>query len=436
MPGITGITARVDGTDRSGTLRLRAEAPAFDWPRLFRAPIRLERAAADVRWKRDGAAWVISTRQASLAHAQAKAQLDLEFKYLEAGVSPVLNMTATVEDIDVTGVPQFLPVGRMNPRTIAWLDGAFGKGRAGNGKLSYRGPVKRFPFRNGEGDFTASVEASDITLDYFPGFAPLTMAEGTAEFHNASIGAKLSSGRIAGLKLASTEFRMSDYKSPVLDIVGSGNGDLGRALVYVQESPLGPRLGTAFMGLSGSGPARYAVKLLLPIMARNAQPPAAMPRKMDYEVRADLDAVTVASTVLRAPAQAVTGKFTLHNQEISLDGVRGTFLDGPFELTASPGRHEPRRACRHGIHCAGHRGRRALASIHRVARGDPHGRGRTLGTAWPRRKAQRLVAVAGAARRQQHARGSANLRAEALRESRRGNAPDTCAPRHSRQSAE
>ena len=68
---------------------------------------------------------MISTRQASLAHAQAKAQLDLEFKYLEAGVSPVLNMTATVEDIDVTGVPQFLPVGRMNPRTIAWLDGAF-----------------------------------------------------------------------------------------------------------------------------------------------------------------------------------------------------------------------------------------------------------------------------------------------------------------------
>ena len=269
MPGITGITARVDGTDRSGTLRLRAEAPAFDWPRLFRAPIRLERATADVRWKRDGAAWVISTRQASLAHAQAKAQLDLEFKYLEAGVSPVLNMSATVEDIDVTGVPQFLPVGRMNPRTIAWLDGAFGKGRAGNGKLSYRGPVKRFPFRDGEGEFTASVEASDITLDYFPGFAPLTMAEGTAEFHNASIGAKLSSGRIAGLKLASTEFRMADYKSPVLDIVGSGNGDLGGALVYVQESPLGPRLGTAFMGLSGSGPARYAVKLLLPIMARN-----------------------------------------------------------------------------------------------------------------------------------------------------------------------
>ena len=80
---------------------------------------------------------------------------------------------------------------------------------------------------------------------------------------------------------------------------------------------------------------------------------------MDYQVRADLDAVTVASPVLRAPAQAVTGKFTLHNQEISLDGVRGTFLDGPFELTASPGRHEPRRACRHGIHCAGHRGRRA-----------------------------------------------------------------------------
>ena len=58
-------------------------------------------------------------------------------------------MSATVEDIDVTSVPQFLPVGRMKERTIAWLDGAFKHGRATNGKLSFRGPVKKFPFREG-----------------------------------------------------------------------------------------------------------------------------------------------------------------------------------------------------------------------------------------------------------------------------------------------
>ena len=64
--------------------------------------------------------------------------------------------------------------------------------------------MRKFPFRDGEGDFTASADATNVTLDYYPGFAPLTNASGTAKFRNASIAADVASGELGGLKLSQT----------------------------------------------------------------------------------------------------------------------------------------------------------------------------------------------------------------------------------------
>ena len=128
----------------------------------------------------------------------------------------MLVLEAEVPEVDVSIVPSVVPVGRLRERTIAWLDRAFVRGIATNGRLSYRGPSRKFPFRGGEGDFTASADARDVTLDYYPGFAPVTGATGTARFHNASIEADVSVAALGGLKVSQATFAMADYKAPVL----------------------------------------------------------------------------------------------------------------------------------------------------------------------------------------------------------------------------
>ena len=339
FPGVSGVSLRLDGSDQRGTLQLRADQPVFEWPRMFREPLALERVTADGGWRREGAIWIASVKGARVLHRQGRAQVDVELGFERPGVSPILALTAEVPEVDVSLVPQVVPVGRLRERTIAWLDRAFVRGRATNGRLSYRGPVRKFPFRDGEGDFTASADATNVTLDYYPGFAPLVNASGTARFHNAAIEADVASGELGGLKLSQARFRMADYKAPILEIDGKAGGDLQQALGYVQASPLGPIVGKQFMGLTGSGPAQYQVKLSLPVISAEAlatMPTPPPPR--DYTVRAMLGGVTVALPALRAPAQRVQGTFELHNYEVNIAGLRGTILDGPFELSASPGR--------------------------------------------------------------------------------------------------
>ena len=93
------------------------------------------------------------------------------------------------------------------------------------------------------------------------------------------------------------------------------------------------------MSLSGNGPARYDVQLTLPAISTEALAGlAAPPPPRDYTVRAQLDGVNLTLPALRAPAQRVRGAFELHNYDIKVAGLRGTILDGPFELSATPGR--------------------------------------------------------------------------------------------------
>jgi len=326
-PGLRGLTARLSGTEQRGRLALTAQSPSFDWPRMFRTPIAIERADAEIDWRRDGPEWVVSSPKVAVALAGGTAEGSIEMRFARGRDYPQLVTEARVTGGDVRAVRDFLPAGRMRPTTYAWLAHAFTAGRLTGGYLSYRGPVRRFPFRQGEGEFKASATVEGMTLDYASGFTPLTDAAGTVDFHNASIRAQLRAGRAGELRLTAGEFMLADYRDPLLEIDASGSGDLGHALVLLQRSPLGPRLGDLFMDLSGSGAADFALALRLPTQR---------PEDNRYTVRAQLDSATVQWPILRSPVTRLSGDLEIREDAVVAKSLRGSYLDGPFELSARP----------------------------------------------------------------------------------------------------
>lgn len=327
-PGISALTATASGTDEHGRIGLRSSGLAFDLPRKFRGPIAGLAASGEIDWHRDGRAWVFGSKSVVVSQAGAQARGSFEFSFERAAVSPLLTLDAQVENFDVARVASVLPVDRFKPRTLAWLDGAFVQGRVEQGRVIYRGPVRKFPFRGGEGDFEATADVRGATLVYFDGFAPLAGATGKVRFHNAGLEARVSEAQVGGLRLARATVAIPDLKTPVIGVSADASGDLGHALEFLQQSPLGPRLGSQFMGLEGEGQADYVVDLRIP--TRDAA-------GRDYRVQAKLHSVTVSLPALRAPAERVSGDFELHNFAARAKSLRGTILDGPFELSVEPG---------------------------------------------------------------------------------------------------
>ena len=227
-----------------------------------------------------------------------------------------------------------MPVGRLRERTIAWLDRAFVRGSASNGRLSYRGPVRKFPFRHGEGDFTATADARDVTLDYYPGFAPLTRAAGRASSTTPRSRPTSPPAEIGGDALEATKFAMTDYKAPVLDIDARGRGDVRHGARVRAGQPARPAHRQAVHGLARQWPGRYDVTLLLPILSdeTRASLGAAAPRTRLLRAR-DARRRRRLVPALRAPAQTRHRRVrTAQRRRSRVPSLRGTILDGPFEL--------------------------------------------------------------------------------------------------------
>jgi uncharacterized protein (TIGR02099 family) len=326
-PGLTGLSARVSGTEERGRIALDARAPSFEWPRLFRSPLVPEHVQAQVDWRRDGADWVLASDDVDLRHAAGEARGRFELRLGAGPGGPLLVAEAEVPRLDIAALPQFLPVGRMQPRTVAWFEGAFLGGRASEGRLSYRGPVRRFPFRGGEGEFVAGARFEDVELRYYDGFPNLTGAAGRADFRNAATVAVLERGEVAGLAVGPARYSVDDYREPLVLLDATASGDLGRALTLLQRSPLGPSLGEQFMALGGEGAADYRLRLELPSQDPDAR---------RYTVTTRLRSATVRWPVLRAPVSRLSGELEIGERAVRTRSLRGTFLDGPFELTARP----------------------------------------------------------------------------------------------------
>ena len=327
-PGIAGLTGVVSGTDQRGRVALRSGALAFELPRMFREPISGAAVTADVDWRREGVQWVFASGPVRIAHPHARATGSFEYRYERPGVSPVLSMEVEVDGADVAYAGNVLPYGRLGTGAVSWLAPAFLGGRVEAGHVSYRGPTRSFPFRNGEGDFTATASLSGVAVDYFDGFAPLENGQGIVEFHNAGLVARLHGGEVGGLRLDHAEVGIADLHESVVEVDAAVSGDLAKALRFVQASPVGAMLGRQFMGLSGRGPANFAVKLRLPTHEMAAR---------DLLIRTSLRSATVSLPALRAPAEGVTGLFEIHNLDMRARSLRGTMLDGPFELDVEPG---------------------------------------------------------------------------------------------------
>ncbi len=336
FPGLTGLTGVVSGTDQHGRIALRSSSLAFDLPRIFREPISGVAASGDIDWRREGAQWVLTSGPVTVEHPHANASGTFEFRYERPGKSPLLKMDVDVQGADVAFAGNVMPYGLFGPGAVSWLTPAFLGGRVESGHVSYSGPTRSFPFRNGEGDFLATAVLRDVAVDYFTGFEPLRGGRGNVEFHNAGFVARLDAGEVGGVRLDRAEVGIADMHDTVIEVAAQASADLGVALPFAQKSPVGAVLGSQFMGLAGSGPAEFTVKLHLP-----ANQAANQTDRTDYVIRSNLHAATVNVPALRAPAERVTGVFEIHNLDMRADSLRGTMLGGPFELDVEPGRLTP-----------------------------------------------------------------------------------------------
>lgn len=323
--GITGLDGSIEGRGAGGLVHVATRDAVIAWPLQWRSLIEVPRAEGRVEWSRfdDGVRFWVDNARVETAHARAQGKLRL---LLRPGQLPLMNLEGTATDFDLRQTWRYLQVERLKPKTIAWLDAAFRAGRVPEARVSITGPTRGFPYREGQGHFTAEGRVTGLNLFFADGWPEIRGIEADFSFDGPGMRVSASRGNIAGVALARAEAHSADLRAAMLALSLESRADAGRAIRLLQGSPLAPALGAAFGELTGSGPVNAAITMFLPLKE--------MERRV-VTVIAQLSGVTLRHREQPVEATGITGELRVRNREIYARSLRGRLLGGPVRLSVA-----------------------------------------------------------------------------------------------------
>jgi len=326
-PGVSSISGQLRAAQDGGELQLASRDVVFNLPAMFRSPLNVRAADGLVTWKRQFDAWRIDTDSLKLDTVDGNLDAAVALTLPQNDASPVMDLRATLRDIDASAAAKYLPANRLTARTLEWLDNAFPVGRVVSADAILKGPLRSFPFRKRDGQFLIRAQVEGLTLNYQPGWAPATQLAGAVEFRDEGMSASSLDARVGDLRVHGAHGEFPDFRAGNLAIDAPVTGDLNQALTLLRSSPIGPALGPLFQKLRGTGPIQSRVKLKLPLQHIADR---------DIEVVTQFDAATAVLTDVDAPLTAINGTLTVQRQLISKAELEGHLLGGPVAIHIVP----------------------------------------------------------------------------------------------------
>lgn len=318
FPGLAGVDGRFEGRGAEGVLHLDARDVLVDWPKEWRVPVPYRRIRATLSLVRALGGVQLAADDATVEadHGEAAGR----FRMLaRPGETPLMDIKATARVSDVSAVSLYLPKERMTPRALEWLDRALPRGVVTDAAVQITGPVRGFPYREGGGRFVASAQAEGVTLDYAPGWVPLTGVSGRVDFTGTSMRVTEASGKAGGLSFSNGRAEIADWKESEVVVRASAAGDAGAVHAFFTASPVAANLGSIFPLLSGSGPLQGDLAMYLPVKQFD---------RRSVVVHGRAQGVTLALAGFAEPASGIKGEFWVRDREFHAPGLSAAFMGG------------------------------------------------------------------------------------------------------------
>ena len=326
QPGIAGLSGGFRADTVGGRFELVSDALSFERRPSFAGPVSLGRVQGLMVWRRSGAAWRLVGDDLRLAGVDLTARGHFEMLLPDDGEAE-LDLSAEIIRVDLGSTNRFLPVGHMPAPAVRWLQRGFPAGELFDGRVEISGPMRAFPFKEGEGRFVAEAKLRDTTLDYANNWPVVTGIEAQVRFEAARLSASVQTGVIAGSRLRQGDVRIDNLRRPTLSIDGDVDSDVQRLLAFLRDSPAGRPLGEAVVATRGQGPARVRLALQLPLfdIQRNR-----------WRGTVDLQDVRVGYGEFEHEVADLRGRILLDTGQVSSEDLVGTFLGDVFTAEISP----------------------------------------------------------------------------------------------------
>jgi uncharacterized protein (TIGR02099 family) len=275
IPGVSGISGSVEGSEKGGKYILNAKGVTLDIPTFFRDTVRL-----DVLEGRGG--WQVNADELSINVDGLKASnrdlsAELSGKYQKLREKPgveipvekrpgVIDLTLKLSDVNAQRLPAYFPNGAA--KTREYLESAIRDGKVESAVLGLKGELYQFPFHNGVGGaFTVRAKLKGIDFRYYEGWPVANDIDAELLIDNTAIRARVDTARFFNATVRKTELLVADSHAwPfLLSIVGEADARAEDVSRYLRESPLVENVGAFTKVVALEGPGKLNIDLKIPV---------------------------------------------------------------------------------------------------------------------------------------------------------------------------
>jgi len=328
VPGIAGVSGRIEGNQKGGKLRLDGQRAGFELPTVFADPkLELEAFAADLDWRfGTGAAegLHVNLNKATFQNKDAAGEASGNWRALAEGPGEV-DLVARLTRGSGDAVWRYMPLA-VGKDVRDWLRVAIIGGKATETTLKLQGDLRQFPFRDNKGGlFEVRGKFSDATLRYAGSWPEISNIEGDLLFTGQRMLITGKSGKIFGVGLHDVRAEIADLEQAeeLLAVSGKAAGPTAEFLRFIEASPVGERIDHFTEDMKAEGNGELDIKLGLPLRRLTNS-------KVDGSYRFDGNRLTVDGDL--PPLAEVRGALRFSADHLEARGIRGTLLGFPLSV--------------------------------------------------------------------------------------------------------
>ena len=333
LPGFRDIDGVLQVRESVGELIIKEDSLALLMPRWFRNDIEMDSVSGSLAFRFGEGEIEMQSSTLSISNSHMKGGGEFHFAKKQ-GEPGWLDVEARVEQGDGQFAHLYYPAGRMHPDLVEWLDSSIKGGTIRNGTFSLHGPIKNFPFKDGNGVFNAGFDVRNGKIRYLPKWPVLNLLNANVQFQPDSMRVSGQQAQAAGNELSGVNISIDGFKNAVVDVSGKSVGTASRLLQFVYQSPLQEILDPVIRDSVITGPVGLEFGLQAPL--KNFSPD-----KLKLNGRMDLAGNRWQSTPFGFDLHEMSGTFSFTQNSLSSNGIQAEFLGSPVTIKALADPNDP-----------------------------------------------------------------------------------------------
>ncbi len=240
------------------------------------------------------------------------------------GAAEHLAFLATLEDLPLNRIANWLPEGKLPAALDAWLRRAPVAGRVTQARVVYAGAPSDFSFLDGV-RITAAI--ADAELNYRKGQPPLRGVDADLVFGNGALRADISRLRVLDTRSEDAVVAIADVRRPVLAVTAGGRGPLADVLAHLHHLKLFDAYGLTPAHLAASGDSRLRLNLEVPLSRK-------VKHKTVVSGTLDFDNSGLAFPVLGLDFDKLRGRLAFNRAGAAADDINAELRGRPVTIAA------------------------------------------------------------------------------------------------------